>query len=184
MSDTWATAAFDEKPLPNAHIQWKGTDVCLDFRCTCGYQGHFDGDFAYALACAGCGLVWTTPHTFGLLPDGDESEAVLPEDPWKCTLAAPTSPSEPVPSTPRVPGSTERPEGILAVRQEWRVSGVADDKVYGKDHYWERIYEERARVDEHVDWLSRAYPEATAQVHRRTITTFTGEWMEETNDAD
>lgn len=79
MTDTWASAGFDEKPLPNASIQWKGTDVCLDFRCECGFRGHFDGEFAYHLKCEGCGRTWTMPHTVGLIPDGDESAAVVPE---------------------------------------------------------------------------------------------------------
>lgn len=40
------------------HIQWKGTDVCLDFYCPCGTQGHFDGDFAYFIHCPDCGTVY------------------------------------------------------------------------------------------------------------------------------
>ncbi len=36
-------------------IQWKGTDVCLDFYCPCGAHGHFDGDFAYNVRCPNCG---------------------------------------------------------------------------------------------------------------------------------
>lgn len=35
-------------------IQWKGTDVCLDFYCPCGAHCHFDGDFAYELRCPHC----------------------------------------------------------------------------------------------------------------------------------
>jgi hypothetical protein len=38
-------------------IQWKGTDVCLDFHCRCGRHGHFDGYFAYRLRCS-CGLIY------------------------------------------------------------------------------------------------------------------------------
>lgn len=39
-------------------IQWKGTDVCLDFICgACHRSTHFDGMFAYALQCP-CGAVW------------------------------------------------------------------------------------------------------------------------------
>ena len=41
-------------------IQYKGTDICLDFTCTCGEQGHFDGYFAYVLKCK-CGLLWEMP---------------------------------------------------------------------------------------------------------------------------
>lgn len=40
-------------------IQWKGTDVCLDFICgECGTQGHFDGMFAYLLGCPECDTIY------------------------------------------------------------------------------------------------------------------------------
>lgn len=39
-------------------IQWKGTDVCMDFHCECGNSFHVDDDFAYALKCLQCGKVW------------------------------------------------------------------------------------------------------------------------------
>lgn len=73
--DTWATTSFDPKPRPSAFVQWKGTDICVDLHCECGYHGHFDGFFAYGLRCAECGKEWTMPHSFGLLP-GDEDELV------------------------------------------------------------------------------------------------------------
>lgn len=48
---------------PSASIQWKGTDVCLDFYCDCGAQSHFDGYFCYAIQCAQCGKI------YGLRPE-------------------------------------------------------------------------------------------------------------------
>ncbi|KQP81594.1 hypothetical protein [Aeromicrobium sp. Leaf291] len=36
-------------------IQWKGTQVCLDFRCPCGADGHLDATFAYFVLCPVCG---------------------------------------------------------------------------------------------------------------------------------
>ena len=39
-------------------LQWKGTDVCMDFYCPCGYQSHFDGLFAHFVKCGGCGAVY------------------------------------------------------------------------------------------------------------------------------
>lgn len=42
----------------NMFIQWKGTDVCLDFHCPCGAHGHFDGYFAYRLRCPSCDAVY------------------------------------------------------------------------------------------------------------------------------
>lgn len=60
----------DFSPMDGTHafIQWKGTDVCLDFRCECGAIGHFDGFFAYQLRCGACSRVWDMPHTVGLVP--------------------------------------------------------------------------------------------------------------------
>lgn len=43
---------------PHMFIQWKGTDLCMDFDCTCGNSGHIDGYFCYYVECPACGLVW------------------------------------------------------------------------------------------------------------------------------
>lgn len=45
----------------NGFVQWKGTDVCLDFTCLCNTHLHFDGDFAYAIRCWHCQRVWELP---------------------------------------------------------------------------------------------------------------------------
>lgn len=68
----------DFSPIERTHafIQWKGTDVCLDFRCDCGAQGHFDGMFAYALTCGDCHKTFQLPHTVALI----EQDPVL--DKW------------------------------------------------------------------------------------------------------
>lgn len=58
--------AYGEPAATTVFVQWKGTDVCLDFTCTCGFDGHFDGDFAYHLRCPQCEQVWEMPHTFRL----------------------------------------------------------------------------------------------------------------------
>lgn len=47
---------------PHVFIQWKGTDVCMDFYCECGEHCHFDGDFAYTVECPHCHAVWEMPH--------------------------------------------------------------------------------------------------------------------------
>ncbi|WP_159540885.1 hypothetical protein [Aeromicrobium sp. 9AM] len=39
-------------------IQWKGTEVCLDFNCACGESGHIDDMFAYFIHCPTCGAVY------------------------------------------------------------------------------------------------------------------------------
>lgn len=47
------------KPHPDTDaetfIQWKGTDVCMDFHCRCGQSSHLDDDFAYSVRCPHCG---------------------------------------------------------------------------------------------------------------------------------
>jgi len=39
---------------PHGWIQWKGTDVCVDIRCSCGGVSHYDGDFMYYIQCPHC----------------------------------------------------------------------------------------------------------------------------------
>jgi hypothetical protein len=39
---------------PYGWIQWKGTDVCMDLYCKCGFQGHVDTDFFYHAFCPSC----------------------------------------------------------------------------------------------------------------------------------
>lgn len=57
----------------DAFIQWKGTDVCLDFHCyKCDHFGHFDGDFAYFLRCGRCGQVYSMPSTVALKAVSEE----------------------------------------------------------------------------------------------------------------
>lgn len=39
-------------------LQWKGTNVCMDFHCKkCGYMNHIDDDFVYFVKCT-CGTVY------------------------------------------------------------------------------------------------------------------------------
>jgi hypothetical protein len=49
-------------------IQWKGTDLCMDFNCPkCGAHSHFDGDFAYAIECGNCNAQFRMPSEIGPL---------------------------------------------------------------------------------------------------------------------
>lgn len=50
-----------KQPLPSAFIQWKGTDVCMDFHCECGQHYHIDAEFAYTVKCVKCEAVWEMP---------------------------------------------------------------------------------------------------------------------------
>lgn len=42
------------KDKPHGWIQWKGTDVCMDVHCKCGYISHVDADFTYVIQCPKC----------------------------------------------------------------------------------------------------------------------------------
>lgn len=46
------------KGIPHGWIQFKGTDICMDLSCKCGYLGHFDGYFAYNIKCPKCGTMY------------------------------------------------------------------------------------------------------------------------------
>lgn len=56
-SDEFPYAQPDGSDL-DMFIQWKGTSLCADFHCDCGYDGHLDQDFAYYVECNGCGQVY------------------------------------------------------------------------------------------------------------------------------
>lgn len=47
---------YDNKP--HGWVQWKGTDVCMDVNCKCGYFGHIDATFACFVKCPKCGTVY------------------------------------------------------------------------------------------------------------------------------
>jgi len=54
----WRKSQPDTDGTPHGWIQWKGTDVCLDFYCKCGAHGHLDAEFAYHVKCGRCGQVY------------------------------------------------------------------------------------------------------------------------------
>lgn len=43
---------------PHGWIQWKGTNVCMDTHCKCGYHGHLDDDFCYYYQCPKCNTIY------------------------------------------------------------------------------------------------------------------------------
>ena len=45
----------------HAFVQWKGTDLCMDFLCVCGAKCHFDGYFANLVECPHCARQWEMP---------------------------------------------------------------------------------------------------------------------------
>lgn len=48
---------------PRVFIQYKGTDICFDFTCLCGFDAHYDGYFAYNIRCTHCGRFYAMPQT-------------------------------------------------------------------------------------------------------------------------
>lgn len=67
----------DHAPETHAHVQWKGTDICMDFRCECGADGHLDGCFIYAVKCKACGAIWELP--INIFPRRVQSHDMLVE---------------------------------------------------------------------------------------------------------
>lgn len=47
----------------SVNLQWKNTDVCLDFYCECGMQGHFDGYILLDFTCGRCQKVYKLTST-------------------------------------------------------------------------------------------------------------------------
>lgn len=58
---------------PHLWIQWKGTEVCCDFRCSCGATGHIDADFLYGVVCGKCGQAYEVGTHVTLYPIADRS---------------------------------------------------------------------------------------------------------------
>jgi hypothetical protein len=52
----------------NGFIQWKNTNVCMDFYCECGFQGHIDDDFVYYIECPDCHTVYEVGSRVEMVP--------------------------------------------------------------------------------------------------------------------
>lgn len=73
-----------DNPETPAHgwIQWKGTNVCMDTHCICGYHGHVDKDFFYRYECPKCHRKYAVGQNIKLIemtPQMVESENA---EPW------------------------------------------------------------------------------------------------------
>ena len=54
---------------PHGWIQHKGTMICIDLHCECGYHGHYDSDyFFYAGLCPQCKRAYAIGEYVRLLP--------------------------------------------------------------------------------------------------------------------
>lgn len=71
-----------EQNAPYAFIQWKGTDVCLDWHCACGEQYHLDASFLYAVQCGACQCVYALEPFVRLVANRDGATPVvcMPDD--------------------------------------------------------------------------------------------------------
>ena len=66
---------------PSAFIQWKGTDLCMDFYCECGAHCHFDGSFAYTVQCPHCQQIYEMPAFVFPRKAGDETDQYWKDNP-------------------------------------------------------------------------------------------------------
>lgn len=66
--------------LAHTFLQWKGTNACLDFKCSCGRMAHFDGYFAYVLECGYCGIKWEMPYILFPRQTDKAANAILPKE--------------------------------------------------------------------------------------------------------
>jgi hypothetical protein len=84
MSEFWGLAGMSppsKDPACEVFIQWKGTNICCDFTCTCGCNAHFDGDFAHVLKCPRCGELWEMPiHVYPTQPARTDIRPLLSND--------------------------------------------------------------------------------------------------------
>lgn len=83
MSNNSYTSHLDiESPMfndkPHLWLQWKGTKVCCDIHCACGFHGHFDGSFFYFFACPECGQKYECGTHVTIYPINEFPEGVIP----------------------------------------------------------------------------------------------------------
>lgn len=54
--------------VPHGWVQWKGTNVCMDIHCVCGYLSHIDAAFCYYLECPSCHQIYEVGGDVKLYP--------------------------------------------------------------------------------------------------------------------
>lgn len=68
-----------DKRLASARINWSQSDVCISFFCTCGIEGHYDGDYFIGYECS-CGKKYRMGSVLqveGILEDNQEFNEVF-----------------------------------------------------------------------------------------------------------
>ena len=74
------------KGKPNGWVQWKGTSVCMDIYCKCGYHSHIDESFAYHVQCPNCKTIYACNGHIELIE--------LEEEPANCVIKPPLDTDE------------------------------------------------------------------------------------------
>jgi len=73
MNDYLKIYSQDNPATPSSGwIQWRGTDVCVDIHCKCGYSCHVDGKFFYYWKCPDCGQVHAIGQNIKLISLSEE----------------------------------------------------------------------------------------------------------------
>lgn len=54
----WDRQTIPKEDTPHGWTQFKGTDICMDVHCVCGYHGHVDDGFVYYVKCPACHRVY------------------------------------------------------------------------------------------------------------------------------
>lgn len=87
MSDHPAWVKANERDVryndrePHGWIQWKGTHVCIDLHCECGFHGHVDGEFFYHWRCPKCDACYNVGQNVRLIKLTPEEIASVSQDP-------------------------------------------------------------------------------------------------------
>ena len=74
-----------KKGVPHGFISWKGTDVCMDIVCKCGFIGHIDDENCYYVKCANCGTIYFCNGHIELIEIEQEPDlnVLVAQDPLK-----------------------------------------------------------------------------------------------------
>lgn len=68
--------------LTKAWIQWKASEVFVDFSCKCGYGNCFNATFFYSVQCPDCKTIYHVNPNIELIEvkHHDGGSLVIPED--------------------------------------------------------------------------------------------------------
>jgi hypothetical protein len=115
---------------PHGWIQWKGTQVCMDVYCKCGFHGHIDDDFVYNVKCPMCGTTY--------MCNGHIQLVELTEDEAKQARIVKELPLDKIDgvliTSPDPSGSMSRIQTINVIRGLVSQGLVFDDACFNESH--------------------------------------------------